>query len=268
MKVFFCLKGRSKSFFQSEILLKTSKIDHWLLIYLLDMKWISRCLLFIVYFFQFYSLMAQKVDSLKVKGDSDLILPSLMISSGFIVNGFHNNRPVKFSKPMPFYIDHFHYSIAAVGVLSPLLGGKSKHSFWDRSIYLFSGFAVSSAITLPLKEIMGVVRPDGSDTRSFPSGHATTAFAMAQWLREEYKQSHPILSLSGYLIAGTTAFTRVRYNKHWVADVIMGAGIGILSTKMVYRFFPNGFSKRDTPQSVLFPIYDSQSVGMGAQITF
>jgi membrane-associated phospholipid phosphatase len=45
---------------------------------------------------------------------------------------------------------------------------------------------MGSSVTI-LKNTSKVARPDGSDTKSFPSGHTATAFMGAEFLYQEYK---------------------------------------------------------------------------------
>jgi membrane-associated phospholipid phosphatase len=81
-------------------------------------------------------------------------------------------------------------------------------------------------------------RPDGSNNLSFPSGHTTTAFTTAHFMFREYQDENIWLSLSGYPIAVFTGVYRILNDKHWVGDVVAGAGIGILSTEVAYWLFP------------------------------
>ncbi len=69
---------------------------------------------------------------------------------------------------------------------------------------------------------------------SLPSGHTTTAFSTAEFLRSELRDSLPALSYSGYLAATAVATIRVMKNRHWLKDVIVGAAVGIISTKLAY----------------------------------
>jgi membrane-associated phospholipid phosphatase len=69
---------------------------------------------------------------------------------------------------------------------------------------------------------------------------------------------------SGYIIAATTGYLRIRNNKHWLSDVVAGAGTGILSTRLVYHFYPK-ISKilfADSDKVVLLPFsaYDAKGV--------
>jgi membrane-associated phospholipid phosphatase len=82
----------------------------------------------------------------------------------------------------------------------------------------------------------------------------------------EYKDSNFWLSISGYPIAAMTGIYRVFNDKHWVGDVVAGAGIGILSTEIAYWLFPvtsKWFpSKNDRRAFSLVPFYQSKNIGL------
>ena len=85
-----------------------------------------------------------------------------------------------------------------------------------------------------VKKLTRQLRPDGSGYTSFPSGHTAEAFASAEFMRQEYKDVSPWYGIAGYAVATTTGILRLYNNKHWVRDVVAGAGFGILSTKLAY----------------------------------
>ena len=62
-------------------------------------------------------------------------------------------------------------------------------------------------------------------------------------------------------MASLIGAARVYRNKHWVSDVVAGAGIGILSTKFIYWAYPHlqkTFGKKDKKlQTVIFPAYNN-----------
>ena len=123
------------------------------------------------------------------------------------------------------------YALNAIGV-------KGKHDFKERTItyalaYLMMGVTVQS-----LKSITKVVRPDGRGTNAFPSGHTATAFSGAEFLRQEYKDVSPWYGIAGYTIATATGILRMYNNKHWLRDVVAGAGFGILATQTAYWLYP------------------------------
>lgn len=63
------------------------------------------------------------------------------------------------------------------------------------------------------------------DHTSFPSGHTTTAFAVASVLACGYKDK-PWIGISAYTVAGLVGLSRVYEQKHWASDVLVGAALG------------------------------------------
>lgn len=87
-----------------------------------------------------------------------------------------------------------------------------------------------------LKQTTNVERPDGSNKHSFPSGHTATAFMTATMFTKEYGHKSPWVGVGAYSVATATGLMRMANNKHWLSDVLTGAGIGILSTEVGYYF--------------------------------
>lgn len=130
--------------------------------------------------------------------------------------------------------DYLQYAPAAA-LLSMKLGGLESRSDWGRMLtaHAFSIALTASAIN-SLKYTTRITRPDGSTQNSFPSGHTATAFMTATMFNREYGTHYPWLGLTAYAAASTTGLMRMANNRHWLSDVLTGAGIGILSTEMGY----------------------------------
>ena len=141
-------------------------------------------------------------------------------------------------------------------------------------------FAVSSALAYgimagivnPIKYGAKEMRPDGSTRNSFPSGHTATAFVSATILHKEYGLTRsPWYSIAGYGVATATGVMRVLNNRHWVSDVLSGAGIGIFSTELAYGisdiiFKGHGLKRgflSDKSNALENPSFFSISMGMG-----
>ena len=67
--------------------------------------------------------------------------------------------------------------------------------------------------------------PFTMDFTSFPSGHATTAFAVATVLAMGY-QDHLWVGVSSYTLATLTSLSRIHDSKHWASDVVAGGALG------------------------------------------
>ncbi|WP_165699390.1 phosphatase PAP2 family protein [Hymenobacter jejuensis] len=99
--------------------------------------------------------------------------------------------------------------------------------------------ALSTGIVSHLKKWTREPRPDvATDFSSFPSAHTTEAFLTATLLHEQYGRQYPWLSVAGYSVATATGAMRVLNDRHWVTDVVAGAGIGFLSAEAVWRLYP------------------------------
>lgn len=73
----------------------------------------------------------------------------------------------------------------------------------------------------------------------------------------------------GYTMATGTGFLRIYNNRHWLTDVITGAGIGIFSVKLSYWLYPKIFTEKRNRKGVFVaPLYDGKNIGATAQIIF
>jgi len=150
------------------------------------------------------------------------------------------------------------------------LGIKGKNNLKNRSIILATSYLLMSSSVTSLKSITKVQRPDRSSFNSFPSGHTATAFSGAEFLWQEYKDVNIWYGISGYIVATGTGLFRIYNARHWLSDVAMGAGIGILSTKIAYWVFPyvqnKIFSSHKEVSSVITPFYNGNQLGLGMVI--
>lgn len=97
-----------------------------------------------------------------------------------------------------------------------------------------SAVAMASIVN-GMKHSIREMRPDGTSRNSFPSGHTATAFVTAGILHKEYGLTRsPWYSVAGYAIATATGVGRILNNRHWISDVLVGAGVGILATDVGY----------------------------------
>lgn len=157
------------------------------------------------------------------------------------------------------------YALNAIGI-------QGKNNFKDRTIVLATAYLIMGGSVNIIKKTSKVERPDGSDTRSFPSGHTATAFMGAEFLYQEYKDVSDWYGNTGYVIAAGTGLYRMSNEKHWLTDVATGAGIGILSTKIAYWIHPlikkTIFKGKDKTNGIVMPFYNRREYGLGLSMTF
>lgn len=132
--------------------------------------------------------------------------------------------------------DYMQYAPAAI-MLGMKAAGVQSRSSWGRMIVsdAFSAVLMGSVVNT-LKRTTNVERPDGSNRHSFPSGHTATAFMTATMFNKEYGHKSPWIGVGAYGMATATGLMRMANNKHWLSDVLTGAGIGILTTELGYYF--------------------------------
>ena len=130
--------------------------------------------------------------------------------------------------------DVLQYTPMAASFLLKAAGVKCRSS-WEQRLYKSgASFILCSGTTYLLKHSIHKMRPDGTDNRSFPSGHTAIAFSGATVLHKEFGKTSPWISVAGYAVATITAVDRVRRNRHHWEDVATGAAIGFLSAQASY----------------------------------
>lgn len=171
-----------------------------------------------------------------------------------------------------FTIDDFsqYVPIAAVYGLK-LCGIKGKHDYGDMTVILGTAGVLTGVTVYTVKNFTKVERPDGSARNSFPSGHTATAFMGAELLRREYGDVSPWIGVAGYAVAAGTGFFRMYNNRHWLTDVIAGAGIGILGVQAAYWLYPviskAFFHKRYIKNMYISPYVSENGKGLNCAIT-
>lgn len=166
-----------------------------------------------------------------------------------------------------FPLDNFSLVAPAVAVYALNFAGvKGKNNLIDRTIIFGMSNLIGHGIVSSTKRLSGVIRPDSSNRLSFPSGHTSQAFISAEFLRQEYKDVSPWIGVAGYAVAAGTGFLRMYNNRHWLNDVVAGAGVGILSTRLSYWLYPklkNTFLKGRKTDTVIMPTYQNGAIGVG-----
>lgn len=153
-----------------------------------------------------------------------------------------------------------------------LCGVRSLHGYADMTIIAGTAYLLTGISVYGIKSLTKVERPDGSSRNSFPSGHTATAFAGAELLRREYWNTSPWIGVAGYVVAAGTGFLRMYNNRHWLTDVMAGAGIGILSVQAAYWLYPvisRAFFKKSYKKDIyISPYLSVEGKGVSCSITF
>lgn len=140
------------------------------------------------------------------------------------------------------YIPDFHssldnytqYAPAATAFALNLSGVKGRNKFGRAAINWGGSMLIMGGLVNSIKYSSRVMRPDGTTRNSFPSGHTATAFMNATFLHKEYGHVNSLYSILGYSMSTYTGISRSLNNRHWLSDILAGAGIGILSTELSY----------------------------------
>jgi hypothetical protein len=145
--------------------------------------------------------------------------------------------------------DYLQYTPIALMYAADLFHVKSKNTVWNQTKFLAMSELGTMIIVQAIKYTLRIERPDHSKFNSYPSGHTSQAFVASQVLFNEYRETNKFLAYSGFLFSISTGTLRIVNNRHWVPDVLLGAGIGMLVTNLIYHYEPfkawNPFSKKN-----------------------
>lgn len=205
-----------------------------------------------------------------------IIIPTVLISYGVLA--INNNQLQIFNNEIKEEVgehidekttidDFSQYVPLTTSFALNTLGIKGEHNLNDKTIIATTSSLIMGMAVVGIKNSSNIERPDGTSLTSFPSGHTATAFMGAELLYQEYKNVSIWYGISGYIVATGTGVFRMLNNRHWLSDVVAGAGIGILSTKVGYWIFPSIkkiVSKSGTSSKTVFlPYYNGKVVGIG-----
>lgn len=173
------------------------------------------------------------------------ILPAALIATGALLidtpanNELQNN--IRQLGGFDFHTkidDYIQYVPIAQLYAGRYLGFKPKNDLAHQTINLILANAIMGTVVQSLKYTAKETRPDGSNTQSFPSGHTALAFTNAALLFQEYKDANVWYASSGFVFATATGLLRIANNKHYTADVLAGAGIGMAAGFLVGYLSP------------------------------
>ena len=202
------------------------------------------------------------------------IVPLSLVGAGLITQGvisrdFQHQVQARYPGFEVTFDDYAQFAPTAVVLGLGAAGVKGRHGFGDQLALTMLSHVVAQGITQSLKRIVAYPRPDGSSNDAFPSGHTTFAFTGAAVLAHEYGGRSVWYAVGGYATATAVGGLRILNNRHWLADVLTGAGIGIAATELVYQTYPwlKKVVFRRT-NAVLLPVYSPQYAGFYGVVRF
>ena len=188
----------------------------------------------------------------------------------FRVNNKEGKKNTQLLTDFKTGIDDYTQFFGPAMVVGLKVGGYEGRSDWGRLLASAGmSYAIMAGFVNGIKYTAKEMRPDGSTRNSWPSGHTATSFVGATLLHKEYGLTRsPWFSVAGYGVATATGVMRVLNNRHWVSDVMSGAGIGILSTELGYAlgdvlFKGKGLLRNDLLVDSENPSFFGISMGVG-----
>lgn len=132
--------------------------------------------------------------------------------------------------------DYLQYAPMALPWIMKIAGQPTRSGWGRMAVSQGIATALMAGTVYGLKHGVDSPRPDGTDSRSFPSGHSAWAFMGATMVAEELGWRSPWYTIGAYTLATGVAVERVVDRHHFPTDVVAGAGIGILATRLGYYF--------------------------------
>jgi hypothetical protein len=232
----------------------------------------------------------KEADSLPLQKELKFTYTSLILPAGLITYGVFGikNDPIrKWDRDLRNQLqpDGVKTGIDDYTVLAPILttygldlaGVEGRNNLLHKSIILGTSTLFMYSTVRLIKNNTSVRRPSGRSVSSFPSGHTALSFMAAEFLHQEYGHVSPWYSIAGYSVATATGFLRIYNDKHWLSDVMAGAGIGILSTKIAYWLHPliknvifkNKIENQDSQvQWQIAPVYNGNELLLTTSLRF
>lgn len=204
---------------------------------------------------------------------SSYIAPAVLIATGTSLH--YNNRlktdirnQIREKIAWHGYLDDYAQYLPLAAVYTLYASGiHGENNFGNKTAIVLKSFLLNGIITYGLKTQVDEVRPNG-EPHSFPSGHASKAFTLAHFMHREYGSVSTWYSIGAYTGAAAVSMMRLAKDEHWISDVIMGAGIGILSTELIYLTHQYKWNNQYLKKLNIFPFKNDSGNGITFIYTF
>ncbi|MDR2207071.1 MAG: phosphatase PAP2 family protein [Flavobacteriaceae bacterium] len=226
--------------------------------------------IFLPLFFLFYFAgFSQQKDSLKIENSrfnfqyKKLYVPAGLMIGGLLCDvGGNESIEKEIVEERTEHLFGFSNKIDDYAQFSPFVaayafewfGMEPKTDWKNRTAIMAKGTVINLGLVYFLKKSVNEIRPDGT-AFSFPSGHTANAFAGATLLSIEYGENYKWVPYAAYGTAFGIGIMRMVNNKHYISDVLFGAGLGILSMKLAYWLHQYKWNKNKTQKDPLEDIY-------------
>jgi len=187
-------------------------------------------------------------------GKRDFLKFSSILGTGILVYAFDQDiqdwiQDRRNSKADDVFktISDFGHGVFLTGLIAALYTSgeiSDNNSLRKTALLSLESFVTSGVIVLGLKCVIGRARPKTGESKnvfhlfstsssynSFPSGHASSVFAVATTIADQSEDA--FIDILSYSLATLVAFSRVYNNKHWASDVFFGSVIGYFVAKKI-----------------------------------
>ncbi len=202
----------------------------------------------------FKSDFAQVLVSPKNWKGRDFLYLSTVLGAGFFLYSVDQDiyqwiedRRSSSSKDISNVITNFGDGRFLAGLITALyISGEisDNNSLRKTALLSLESWLTTGVIVTSLKFVTGRARPwtgESSHTfhpfsltsgfHSFPSGHASSAFAVATVVANQSKRAY--IDILAYSLATLVAVSRLHIDKHWASDVLVGSSIGYFVAKKI-----------------------------------
>ena len=155
-------------------------------------------------------------------------------------------------------IGHLGNGVVLIGLMTALyVSGEvsDNNSLRKTALLSLESWLTTGIIVRGLKSVVGRARPWTGESShsfhpfstrsrfaSFPSGHASSAFAVATVIADQSKKVY--IDILAYSLATMAAFSRVHLDKHWASDILVGSAIGYFVAKKISSLDRNRDSEK------------------------
>jgi membrane-associated phospholipid phosphatase len=155
-------------------------------------------------------------------------------------------------------ITHLGNGVVLIGLMTALyVSGEvsDNNSLRKTALLSLESYLTTGIIVRGFKSAVGRARPWTGESShsfhpfstrsrfaSFPSGHASSAFAVATVIADQSNKTY--IDVLAYSLATLVAISRVHIDRHWASDILVGSAIGYFVAKKISALDKNRDSNK------------------------